>query len=701
MSSGDKESSKSKISKKLNKTDNKGKVPNIKNKMIINLIANENNDSNSVEKKFLSDNSLNNENIISKIIGNQKEKIKKTNKNNSSDKNNFLFEENKNNKEKEPKEKKDDNIIQINKENEKEIEEDKNEKENKIINKEIENDKENLKPDDIMLDIQNDKSNLEIIQDENIELENKLKDLLLEIKNEENSMIKTSNECQKELSNLDSDMKKQSEINKKVLSDISKLQKDLNSAYDKLVKYFSKNKNNFYNQNKMKIEKQLKVKESQCNYNQKVTLLLKKEISKYNKQLQSNTCIDQNIKKENPLINKKEEEYRYILNKLNEEIDKLKEEIQSLKKLKNKHLICNKTEIKLMDEIEFYKVEKQKKLDYMDSINKIKYIQDLRKKKVQIEREKINSLSSGNILSVVDNSKLENSLTKYEVENSKMVSIAPVKKVNLKKLKHPFTNSKSSNDINIFQKAKLCEQDKLAAEKLDNDKKNLFKEKYNESFFNSFGLFPNNLFTDEEKSIFKNYQFIPQEKVDIYEKKYTDMLEQLNKTGEKIRIFGKKKGMKIQNMKFKIIKNQKKQKDLERTTISNTLLIKHNESKIIKIKSLIKEKQKEEKKLELDLKKQNVQYKHLKKIIEMSKNFENLNSSESFKDFKELLVKAVDFENNKFFVTDLNNNIDDKKNNNNELNNKEEKEIKQEEQIKKEEENNKENIVSNNIKNDS
>ena len=85
----------------------------------------------------------------------------------------------------------------------------------------------------------------------------------------------------------------------------------------------------------------------------------------------------------------------------------------------------------------------------------------------------------------------------------------------------------------------------------------------------------------------------------------------------------------------------------------------------------------------------------------MSKNFENLNSSESFKDFKELLVKAVDFENNKFFVTDLNNNIDDKKNNNNELNNKEEKEIKQEEQIKKEEENNKENIVSNNIKNDS
>ena len=73
---------------------------------------------------------------------------------------------------------------------------------------------------------------------------------------------------------------------------------------------------------------------------------------------------------------------------MNGEIDKLKQEIQSLKKLKSKHLICSKTELKLINEIEFYKVEKQKKLDYMESLNKIKYIQNLRKKKVQIEREK-------------------------------------------------------------------------------------------------------------------------------------------------------------------------------------------------------------------------------------------------------------------------------------------------------------------------
>ena len=421
-----------------------------------------------------------------------------------------------------------------------------------------------------------------------------------------------------------------------------------------------------------------------------------KEISKYNKKIQSNTSIDQNIKQENPLINNKEEEYRFILNKLNGEIDKLKQEIQSLKKLKSKHLICGKTELKLINEIEFYKVEKQKKLDYMESLNKIKYIQNLRKKKVQIEREKFNTLSSGNILSPFDHSKLENSFIKSEIENSKMITIAPVKKINLKKLKHPLTISKSSNDINIFQKAKQVEQDRLAAEKNDNDRRNLFKEKYNENFFNSFGLLPNKLFTDEEKSIFKNYQFIPKEKVDVYEKKYSDMLEQLNKTGERIKKLGKKNDIKVQRIKFKIIKNQKKQKDLERTTISNTVLIKQNENKIVKIKSLIKEKQREEKKMEEDLKKQNFKYKQLKKIIEMSKNFENLNTSDNINDFKALLVNALDYENNQFFVTDLNNKIyDEKNNNNNKLNEKGEKEIKE----IKEEENNKENIS--NIKTES
>ena len=81
----------------------------------------------------------------------------------------------------------------------------------------------------------------------------------------------------------------------------------------------------------------------------------------------------------------------------------------------------------------------------------------------------------------------------------------------------------------------------------------------------------------------------------------------------------------------------------------------------------------------------------------MSKNFENLNTSDNINDFKALLVNALDYENNQFFVTDLNNKIYDEKNNNNnnKLNEKGEKEIKE----IKEEENNKENI--NNIKTES
>ena len=84
--------------------------------------------------------------------------------------------------------------------------------------------------------------------------------------------------------------------------------------------------------------------------------------------------------------------------------------------------------------------------------------------------------------------------------------------------------------------------------------------------------------------------------------------------------------------------------------IQDLTYLKQNESKILKIKSLIKEKQREEKKMEEDLKKQNFKYKQLKKIIEMSKNFENLNTSDNINDFKALLVNALDYENNQFLI---------------------------------------------------
>ena len=705
MSVNRKEMSKSKISKNLNKTESKGKLFSKKNQMMINLVSSENNDSNSLEKKFFSDNSINNEKkISSNLLEKEKGKVNKTKKkgknandiiNDNNDvrlvekNNNKDSEENEENKEKEEKE--ENNMIQINKEKEKEKDSEKEESNNENKNKTNEtnneneniNDKNNINPDEIMIDLQKDKSNLELIQEKNNVLENKLKDLLLEVKNEEINMINTKNECEKKLILLDSNIKKQSDINKKVINNITKLQKDLNVAYDKLVKYFSKNKNNFYNQSQTKIEKQLKVKESQYNYNQKVTLLLMKEINQYNKKIKSNTLIDENIKQENPLINKKEEEYRFILNKLNKEIDSLKQDIQALKKIRNKHIMCSKIELKLLNEIEFYKVEKQKKLDYIESLKKFKYFQNLRKRKVQIEREQFNNLSYNNALSELkissDTSKFENSFLKNELENNnEITTIAPVKRVVLKKLKSPLVVSRSSNNINIFQKAMEYEQEKIAAEKNNVKKISLKEKKYNAVSASAIGLFPNKLFTDEEKSVIKNYQFIPQEKVDIYEKKYTNMLDLINKTEKKIKNLGKKNEQKLINMKCKLVTNEKKQKEQEKICFSNSLIIKQNNSKILKIKTLIKEKNKEEKKIDLDIKQQNLRYEQLKQILNMSNNFENLSSIEDIDD----VIINVDEENKKIIDVNINNKSGNE-NNKEEINDKGEKVV--EENIKENE----------------
>ena len=120
MSVNSKEISKSKISKKLNNTENKGKLFSKKNQMLINLVSSENNDSNSLEKKFFSDNSINNEKkISSQLLEKEKEKANKNKKkgknvnDNLNDNNDVkLLEKNKN---KDNEEKEENNMIQINK----------------------------------------------------------------------------------------------------------------------------------------------------------------------------------------------------------------------------------------------------------------------------------------------------------------------------------------------------------------------------------------------------------------------------------------------------------------------------------------------------------------------------------------------------------------------------------------------------------
>ena len=587
MSENGKEKSNGKINKKKNNFDNNSdKLNSKKPKMFIKLSSSDNNEINILQKKILSDKMLTNEKKINSLLLEtendiiKNEKIEENNDNNINININLEKEneeinkdinkdiniiEKENLKENEIDEKKNENKEEIIKEKEikeendmkekKEIFEEKEindkngineekkfneekekekEKEKEEIVNEIEqkivNEKEILNENDILLNI--DKNNLEIMEEKNNELQNKLKDLLLEFKKEENGLIKFKDECNKKITKLNSSIKKQAKINRKAINNISELQNELNNAYDRLVRYFSKNKNNFLNQNKNKIEKQLKIKESQYNYNQKVTMLLMKEINKYNRKIKINTNIDENIKQENPSIRKKEEEYRFILNKLNEEIDILKQDIQALKIIQTKHKMCSKIETKLINEIDFYKVEKQKKLDYIVSLNKFKYFQKLRKRKVLIEKEQFNNLSTNNLKPnmkiPLEPIKLENIAVNYESEiNNEIKPMMPSKKViKIKRLNRILNSSQSSK--NIYEKAKQYELDKKLAEK-NNEKKIKMKEKLNENSFSNFRLFPNKLFTDEEKTIFKNYKFIPDEEIINCENKYKIKLEQTKK----------------------------------------------------------------------------------------------------------------------------------------------------------------------------
>ena len=149
-----------------------------------------------------------------------------------------------------------------------------------------------------------------------------------------------------------------------------------------------------------------------------------------------------------------------------------------------------------------------------------------------IEKEQFNNLSTNNLKPnmkiPLEPIKLENIAVNYESEiNNEIKPMIPSKKViKIKRLNRILNSSQSSK--NIYEKAKQYELDKKLAEK-NNEKKITMKEKLNENSFSNFRLFPNKLFTDEEKTIFKNYKFIPDEEIINCENKYKIKLEQTKK----------------------------------------------------------------------------------------------------------------------------------------------------------------------------
>jgi hypothetical protein len=234
--------------------------------------------------------------------------------------------------------------------------------------------------------------------------------------------------------------------------------------------------------------------------------------------------------------------------------------------------------------------------------------------------------------------------------------------IKFKNINHLLNASKSTK--NIYEKAKQYELDKKEAEK-SKEKKITLKEKFKENSFSNFRIIPNKLFTDEEKSIFKNYKFIPDEEVDNCEKKYNIKLKEISKTEREIKKLSKQNAKKIINIKCKIVGNEKKQKSLEKIGITSSVIIKENANKILKLKSLIKQKLLEGKKLDMDLRKENMKHEKLKEILHASNNFGNVNSTEKN---KEQQNNDNDNNDNKIIESNINNeqNINQISNNENE-----------------------------------
>ena len=135
---------------------------------------------------------------------------------------------------------------------------------------------------------------------------------------------------------------------------------------------------------------------------------------------------------------------------------------------------------------------------------------------------------------------------------------------------------------------------------------------------NYSGIFPNSLFTQEENSIFKNYNFIPDKNIINFDNKYKKIIDNINFLSEKIKKENKINDGKKLELKFKIEYITKKSNNLEMKNRQYAHLIKINNYKILKIKDLIKKKQSEENDLNLALKSKDLINNKLKEIIDVS-----------------------------------------------------------------------------------
>ena len=529
--------------------------------------------------------------------------------------------------------------------------------------------------------------NIELLKIKNIELENQLNKLLTEIKTEENNTLTEKEKYDTKINELDKDIKKHALIKKKIINEISDIEEQINYKYKKvfednsIIKNYERNKNNLNNESNNennnvseKIEKLIEIKEHQYNNNAKRKRNLIKEISKYIEKIDLYNNINKDVKKENPSIIRKEEELKYLLNKMNKEVESLKSDIILLKNVQHQHNnICRKIKEKLLKELEYIKIEKSNKLEKIEFIQNYKYIQQIRKLKI-VNRNKtnLNNLTSikkiNNYNNDITNNKKSNSLLGiYNKNNIKLNSLQQNNRNKAKNIKKPITPqsteevSKKNQDFSknistpeLIDNNNIYEYIKKRIQKIKiKNNKSISLQKIKDNY--TSGTISKNLFTEDEKSIFKSYNFIPEENITNFEIKYKNKLEKIKNLAKKIKNKNKIKNEKKVKIQFLIQDNNKKQENINFKNREYNHLIKINGYQILKIKSLIKQKINEEKKIDLNLKNMDFINKKLKGHINVSHDIQNLSTNDGEKKFQNLFNRQVDICENKEIENNENN----------------------------------------------
>ena len=205
------------------------------------------------------------------------------------------------------------------------------------------------------------------------------------------------------------------------------------------------------------------------------------------------------------------------------------------------------------------------------------------------------------------------------------------------------------------------------AKKIIKNNINKNKSKSMKKIKTSYGIISNNLFTGEEKSILKNYNFIPEKNIANYELKYKNKIEKIKDLEREINKFNKINNENKLKINLLIQDNNKKQENIEMKNKELYHMIKINENKKSKIKALIKQKIQEQNKYQLKLKNRELINQKLKLHINLSNDIQNMPLNEEESKIQNLFNRQVNICEN--IDNNQNDKVKVKKQNENEKNN--------------------------------